>query len=112
MGQLLNGCSKISSLDSLKLFINIKHGRITIEHFQYVMNIALDQVDFIHFYIDHLKNCCLCSVIVKDVENALISTLGSDMTEQACEASCPAVVGTIPGGSLVAGVLCPQACKR
>ena len=52
------------------------------------------------------------SVSVKDVENALISTLGSDMTEQACEASCPAVIGTIPGGSLVAGVLCPQACKR
>ena len=54
----------------------------------------------------------MCSVLVKDVENALISTLGSDMTEQACEASCPAVIGTIPGGSLVAGVLCPQACKR
>ena len=62
--------------------------------------------------IDYLLKYFMWCVSVKDVEKALISTLGSDMTEQACEASCPAVIGTIPGGSLVAGVLCPQACKR
>ena len=51
-------------------------------------------------------------ILVQDVEKALISALGSDVTEQACEAGCPAVINAIPGGSFVSGYLCPQACKR
>ena len=51
-------------------------------------------------------------ISVHDVEQAIISALGSDVTEHACEASCPTVINAIPGGSLVSGYLCPQACKR
>ena len=51
-------------------------------------------------------------ISVQDVEKAIISTLGSDVTEHACEAGCPTVINAIPGGSLVSGYLCPQACKR
>ena len=57
--------------------------------------------------------CILCSIFpVAEVERLVIAALGSDVTEQVCEASCPALISTIPGGSLVAGFLCPQACKR
>ena len=51
-------------------------------------------------------------ISVQDVEQAIIGALGSDVTEHACEAGCPTIINAIPGGSLVSGFLCPQACKR
>ncbi|KAL4222503.1 hypothetical protein ACF0H5_018543 [Mactra antiquata] len=46
-----------------------------------------------------------------DVVNALQSALGSDITEAACEATCPTVLSAIPGASL-ASFLCAPACQQ
>ncbi|KAL4222560.1 hypothetical protein ACF0H5_018599 [Mactra antiquata] len=46
------------------------------------------------------------------VVSALQAGLGSDVSEAACEATCPSLISAIPGGSLVAGTLCQPACQE
>ena len=47
---------------------------------------------------------------MNDVVKHLRDALGSDTSEAACEAVCPSVLATIPGGSLAAPLLCKPAC--
>lgn len=49
---------------------------------------------------------------VSQVVQALEAELASDTTEAACEAACPTILSSIPGGSLVSGLLCRPACKE
>lgn len=52
------------------------------------------------------------SLVVKELEQALLDTIGSDATEAACEAACPGVLSAIPGASLAAQFLCHPACLQ
>ncbi|XP_053373018.1 uncharacterized protein LOC128546494 [Mercenaria mercenaria] len=47
----------------------------------------------------------------KELGQKILSTLGSDTSEAACEAACPTALNAIvPGAGLIGGSLCSPAC--
>ncbi|XP_053373017.1 uncharacterized protein LOC123532187 [Mercenaria mercenaria] len=48
---------------------------------------------------------------IHDLGKKLLEMLGSDTTEAACEAACPAALNAlVPGAGLIGGSLCSPAC--